>query len=140
MLPPPPDLPKLLGDEADAERGAEAHLAGIAERLLGYFEEVAPLILHVVTHPAFDPRTLARAHDRSCTRGWGRRWRRGSRPWGGAAWPPRTDPRAAAEARWWRRCTAWAMFHVHSGAHAGPADRERVRSMVRVFWRGLQPR
>lgn len=139
MLPPPPDLGVLLGDEADAERGAEAHLAEIAERLLGYFEEVAPLILHVVTHPAFRPRTLARAHDQVLHAELGEALAARIAALGRRGLAAPDDPRAAAEALV-AAVHSMAMFHVHAGAHAGPPDHGRVRRLVHVLWRGLEPR
>ncbi len=54
MEPAPPDLDALLGglDTGDARHA----LAELCRRLLGYFEGIMPSVLHLLTHPDFDPR------------------------------------------------------------------------------------
>jgi AcrR family transcriptional regulator len=60
MHPRGPDVEELLGP-ADPPDDAHAYLRAVAVRLGKYFAEVIPLALRVMTHPSFDPATLARA-------------------------------------------------------------------------------
>src|SRR5438105_1313571 len=60
MHPRGPDLEGLLGP-ADPPEDAHAYLRAVVVRLGKYFAGVIPLALHVMTHPSFDPGTLARA-------------------------------------------------------------------------------
>jgi AcrR family transcriptional regulator len=60
MRPWGPDIEKLLGP-ADPPDDAHAYLRAVVVRLGEYFAEVIPLALRVMTHPSFDPSSLARA-------------------------------------------------------------------------------
>src|SRR5262249_18209259 len=61
MHPRGPDLEELLGPVEPAE-DALAYLHAVVVRLGKHFAEVIPIALHVMTHPSFDPASLARAH------------------------------------------------------------------------------
>jgi AcrR family transcriptional regulator len=63
MHPRGPDLEQLLGPQDPAE-DAHTYLHAVVVRLGKYFGEVLPLVLRVMTHPSFDPATLARAQPR----------------------------------------------------------------------------
>src|SRR5262249_21172961 len=58
-----PDVDELLGP-AEPPDDALAYLRGVASRAGRYFADVIPLALHVMTHPSFDPSTLARMQPR----------------------------------------------------------------------------
>lgn len=139
MLPPPPNLETLLGHEDEAQQGVDLHLSGIAVRMLAYFESVAPAILHVVTHPAFDPSAIAHAHEHilasKLVEGLAGRilalQRRG--------FVASVDAHATAEA-FVAAIHSIAIFHVLSGADPDSADGDRVQRFVQVFWHGLMPR
>jgi AcrR family transcriptional regulator len=60
MHPRGPDLEELLGPQ-DPPDDAHAYLRAVVVRLGKYFGEVIPLALRVMTHPSFDPGSLARA-------------------------------------------------------------------------------
>jgi AcrR family transcriptional regulator len=60
MHPSGPDLEQLLGPE-DPTEDAHTYLRTVIVRMAEYFADVIPLALHVMTHPAFDPASLARA-------------------------------------------------------------------------------
>src|SRR6266481_4399469 len=55
-----PDIEKLLGPR-EPSGDARAYLRAVVVRLGRYFSEVIPLALRVMTHPSFDPGSLARA-------------------------------------------------------------------------------
>src|SRR5262249_21810509 len=61
MHPRGPDLKELLGP-VDPEDDALPYLHAVVVRLGQHFAEVIPIALHVMTHPSFDPASLARAH------------------------------------------------------------------------------
>src|SRR5207253_126499 len=58
-----PDVERLLGPK-DPPDDAHAYLRAVVVRLGKYFADVIPLALRVMTHPSFDPATLARAQPR----------------------------------------------------------------------------
>src|SRR5437867_10543905 len=60
MRPGGPDLAELLGP-ADPPDDARAYLRATVVRIARHFAAVLPLALHVMTHPSFHPRDLARA-------------------------------------------------------------------------------
>jgi AcrR family transcriptional regulator len=60
MHPRGPDLEELLGPLEPGD-DAHAYLRELVIRLAKYFSEVIPLALRVMTHPSFDPGSLARA-------------------------------------------------------------------------------
>jgi AcrR family transcriptional regulator len=55
-----PDIEKLLGPKEPSE-DAHAYLRAVVVRLGKYFAEFIPLALRVMTHPAFDPASLAQS-------------------------------------------------------------------------------
>jgi AcrR family transcriptional regulator len=60
MHPSGPDLQALLGPSKPTD-DAHAYLRSVVVRIGRYFAEVIPLALRVMTHPSFDPGSLARA-------------------------------------------------------------------------------
>jgi AcrR family transcriptional regulator len=54
-----PEIDELLGPEEPPD-DARAYLRTVLRRLGGYFAEVIPLALRVMTHPSFEPSSLAR--------------------------------------------------------------------------------
>jgi AcrR family transcriptional regulator len=59
MAPKKPDIEQLLGPK-DPPDDAHAYLHAVVVRIGGYFVEVLPLILHVMTHPSFELAMLSR--------------------------------------------------------------------------------
>jgi AcrR family transcriptional regulator len=60
MAPKIPDIEALLGPENPPD-DAHEYLHAVVVRIGGYFREVLPLILHLMTHPSFDLAMLPRA-------------------------------------------------------------------------------
>jgi AcrR family transcriptional regulator len=60
MHPRGPDIDELLGPK-DPPDDARAYLRAVVVRLGAYFADIIPLALRVMTHPSFDPGSLARA-------------------------------------------------------------------------------
>jgi AcrR family transcriptional regulator len=60
MAPSEPDVDKLLGPEEPPD-DARGYLRAVVARIGEYFADVLPLIVHMMTHPSFDPAALARA-------------------------------------------------------------------------------
>jgi AcrR family transcriptional regulator len=135
MRPGGPDLEDLLGP-ADPPDDARAYLRTVVVRLGKYFAEVIPLALRVMTHPSFDPASLARAQ-----------------PTGAAVLREGLAERLASLARRKRLATRsevvtarvlvslahdWAIGGVLS---PGRAHRDRdLKDMVDVVWQGLRAR
>jgi AcrR family transcriptional regulator len=61
MAPGAPDLEGVLGPEVPILEPRD-YLVATAARLAEYFGEVLPLALRLITHPAFDQKSLGRAH------------------------------------------------------------------------------
>jgi AcrR family transcriptional regulator len=136
MHPIGPDVEKLLGPE-DPPDDAHAYLRDVVVRLGKHFADVIPLGLRVMTHPSFDPATLARGRVK-----------------GPALLRDGLATRLASLARRKRIATRseavtarllvslahdWALGGVL--AHDNPPHRERaLKEMVDVVWEGLRPR
>jgi AcrR family transcriptional regulator len=136
MRPRGPDLEELLGPK-DPPEDAHAYLRTVVVRIGKYFADVIPLALHVMTHPSFDPATLARAHPR-----------------GPAALQKELAERLAALARRKQLATPsetatarllvslahdWALGHVLPREAAARRVRA-LEEMVDVVWEGLRGR
>jgi AcrR family transcriptional regulator len=134
MHPRGPDLDELFGP-TDPPEDALTYLQAVVVRLGEHFGEVIPLALHVMTHPSFDPASLARAS-----------------PGGPAMLPEALAERLAVLARRGElrllqpAVTArllvslahdWALRRVHG---ASPRGARELKDMVRVVWEGLQTR
>jgi AcrR family transcriptional regulator len=131
-----PDVERLLGPK-DPPDDAHAYLRAVVVRLGKHFADVIPLAVRVMTHPSFDPSTLAR-----------------QQPKGPAALRQGLAERLASLARRKRIATRaeaviarvlvslahdWALGGVMS--HDNPPHRERaLKEMVDVVWEGLQVR
>jgi AcrR family transcriptional regulator len=134
MHPRGPDIDELLGP-VDPPDDARAYLSAVVVRIGHYFAEVIPLALRVMTHPSFDPGSLARAQ-----------------PTGAAVLRDGLAARLASLARRNRILTPlepvtarllvslahdWALGRVLSPGSASNRDRE-LREMVDVVWSGLR--
>jgi AcrR family transcriptional regulator len=136
MHPRGPDVEELLGP-SDPPDDARAYLRTVVARVGRYFAEVIPQFLRVMTHPSFDPGTLARAQ-----------------PNAASALRAALTGRLACLARRKRIVTGseaatarllvslahdWALGHVLSPG--GPPHRDReLKAMVDVIWEGLRAR
>jgi AcrR family transcriptional regulator len=133
MRPRGPDLEQLLGPEDPAE-DARAYLHAVVARLGEHFAEVIPLALRLMTHPSFDPASLARAQPGGpavLPEGLGRRLTSLDRRGELAA------PSVAAAARLLVSLAHdWALRRVHGNAPRGVRE---LKEMVDVVWAGLRP-
>jgi AcrR family transcriptional regulator len=136
MHPRGPDIEEVLGPE-DPHDDAREYLSAVVLRIGHYFAEVIPLALRVMTHPSFDPRSLARAQ-----------------PTGAAVLTDGLAKRLASLARRRRIVTPlapatarllvslahdWALGRVLSPGSASNRDGE-LEKMVDVVWLGLRTR
>lgn len=138
MAPSPPNMAALLGDEGDGFGNVEHHLGDIALRVLAYFDTVMPSILHLVTHPAFDPKVIAWAHDRILAAGLAKALAERLDVLQQKGFLGSVDPRAAAET-FLATLHSFAMIHILAGISPKPMDEVRVRGFVRILWHGLRP-
>jgi AcrR family transcriptional regulator len=136
MHPRGPDIEELLGPE-DPPDDARKYLSAVVVRIGHYFAEVIPLALRVMTHPSFDPGSLARAQ-----------------PTGAAVLRDGLAKRLASLARRKRIATPlepatakllvslahdWALGRVLSPGSASNRD-GALEEMVEVVWAGLRSR
>jgi len=134
MRPSGPDLDLLLGPTEPPE-DALAYLHAVVARLGDHFAEVIPLALRLMSHPSFDPASLARAH-----------------PGGPAAVVDGLAERLGSLARRGDLAPAsvavaarllvslahdWALRRVHGPGGGGGRE---LRDMVRLVWEGLRVR
>src|SRR5262249_25143039 len=132
MRPQGPDVEQLLGPR-DPPGDAHAYLRAVVVRLGEYFADTIPLGLRVMTHPAFDPATLARAMLRAH-----------------AALREGLAERLASLARRWKLATRSAAatarllvslahdWGLGSAMTHGAAPRRELKEMVDVVWEGLR--
>jgi AcrR family transcriptional regulator len=133
MHPRGPDIEQLLGPKEPVD-DAHRYLRSVVVRLGKYFAEVIPLALRVMTHPSFDPGSLARAQ-----------------PNAAAALQEELAERLAALARRHRIVTPseavtarllvslahdWALGSVLSPG--SPHRTRQLEAMVDVVWQGLR--
>jgi AcrR family transcriptional regulator len=136
MHPGGPDLERLLGPK-DPLGDAHTYLRTVVVRIGKYFAGVIPLALRVMTHPSFDPGSLARAQ-----------------PNAAAALREGLTERLASLARGKRIVTPsaavtartlvslahdWALGGVLSPGSPAPGV-PRLKAMVDVVWEGLRAR
>ncbi len=131
-----PDIEELLGPR-EPTGDARAYLRAVVVRLGKYFAEVIPLALRVMTHPSFDPGSLARAQpnaaavlregltDRLSFLARQRRMTKGAE-----AVTARLLVSLAHD---------WALGTVLSPARSAHRETE-LKKMVDVVWEGLRPR
>ncbi len=138
MAPSAPDVEEILGPEAPALSPRE-FFARTAENLAGYFGEVLPLAVRLITHPSFDHKSLGRVH------GGQERLRAGLV----------LRLRSFEAARRLRKGTAepltqllislahdWALSNVlypRSAARRGHEDAPSLTDLVDLVWRGAAP-
>jgi AcrR family transcriptional regulator len=134
MRPSGPDIEHLLGPVA-TPGDARSYLHGAIGRIGQHFAEVIPLVLHVMTHPSFDPASLARAHaggPAALVEGLARRLeslaRRGELVLPSAGVTARLLVSLAHD---------WALRRVHG---ASTDDVRELEGMVDVVWEGLRVR
>jgi AcrR family transcriptional regulator len=136
MHPRGPDIEELLGPR-DSLDDAHAYLRAVVVRIGKYFAEVIPLALRVMTHPSFDPGSLARAQ-----------------PNAAAVLREALTERLAVLARRQRIVTRseaatarllvslahdWALGRVLSPG-SSPRRAPELKEMVDVVWEGLRAR
>ena len=139
MLPPPPDLEAILGDEAEAAADTLGHLTAVAERVLAYFESVTPVMLHLITHPAFDAAAFGRVHDRVPAAHIVGALAGRIRALEGRGLVGAVDAHAAANAIVTSMHTL-AMVRFMAGPQAAPSITGMARDIVGALWSGLAPR
>jgi len=137
MVPPALNVDDLVAGLPN-DRGVVEQLEEIAIGMMRHFREAMPILMQLVTHPAFDLETFARRHPDSA---FGRmhqgltRYLESQRERGKVA---AADVGPAA-------LTLFAALHSLAflervGAHGGKFDEALVRAMVRSLWNGLAPR
>jgi AcrR family transcriptional regulator len=130
-----PDIEELLGPR-EPSGDARAYLQGVAVRLGRYFSQVIPLALRVMTHPSFDPASLARAQPNAAA---GLREALAERI---ASLARRGRIAKGAEAATARLLVSlahnWALEAVLSPAPSAHRESE-LKKMVEVVWEGLRP-
>jgi AcrR family transcriptional regulator len=137
MVPPALNVEDLLAAPAH-DRSVVEQLEGIALGMMRYFREVVPILLQLVTHPAFDVEQFAQRHPDS--------------PFGRLHLgllqyleSQRERGRSVAEPVGPAALTLFAALHSLAflerlGVHGGPFDDAVIRAMVRALWTGLAPR
>jgi AcrR family transcriptional regulator len=136
MVPPASNVEDLLSAPANGLSVVE-QLEGIALGMMGYFRKVMPILMTLVSHPAFDLETFAQRHPDSP---FGRmhlglhRYLESQRERG----------RIAAENVGPAALTLFAALHSLAflerlGLHGGKFDEAIIRAMVRSLWAGLAP-
>jgi AcrR family transcriptional regulator len=134
MHPSGPDIEELLGPKDPAD-DAHAYLRTVVVRIGKYFSEVIPLALRVMTHPSFEPGSLAR-----------------TQPRGSQVLQAGLVERLASLARRKRIVTSsipvtarllvslahdWALGGVFAGGSTPHRERE-LKDMVNVVWEGVR--
>ena len=131
-----PDIEKLLGPR-EPSGDARAYLHGVVVRLGRYFSEVIPLALRVMTHPSFDPGSLARAQPNAAA---GLREALTDRLSFLARQRRMTKGAEAMTARLLVSLAHdWALGTVLSPARSAHREIE-LKKMVDVVWEGIRPR
>jgi AcrR family transcriptional regulator len=136
MHPSGPDVEELLGP-TDPLEDAHSYLHTVVVRLGKHFSAVIPLALRVMTHPSFDPGSLARAQPNAAAV-----LREGlTKRLASLARRKRiVTPSAAVTARLLVSLAHdWALGRVLSPESSAHADRD-LKAMVDVVWAGLQAR
>ena len=133
MYPSGPDLDEILGPK-DPPQDAQSYLRTVAVRIGKYFGEVIPLALRVMTHPSFEPGSLARAQPRgaaSLQAGLAERL-------GFLAARKKIQATSVATAARLVVSLAhdWALSGVFAGGNAPHRERE-LKDMVDVLWKGI---
>jgi AcrR family transcriptional regulator len=135
MIPPAVDLNRLLNHPRSKGR---ALLEKITFSMIDYFRDTLPVLLPLMSHPAFRFEEFAKRHPdspmlllrRQFVEFFVREQRAGRL---GAV-----DPGAAALLIW---STAHSIpFFERLGAHGGRFDPKLVRAMIRALWDGMAPR
>jgi len=134
MIPPPADLNRLL--HHPRSKGREL-LEKITFSMIEYFRDTLPVLLPLMSHPAFRFEEFARRHPDSPMLLLRRQlveFLVGEQQAGrlGAV-----DPGAAALLIW--SAAHSIPFFERLGAHGGQFDPKLVRAMVRALWDGLDP-
>jgi AcrR family transcriptional regulator len=137
MVPPASNVETLLAARANDISVVE-QLEGIALGMMGYFREVTPILVRLVTHPEFDLEKFAQGHPDS--------------PFGRMHLgliqyleSQRKRGSIVAENMGPAALTLFAALHSLAflerlGVHGGKFDEATIRAMVRSLWTGLAPR
>jgi AcrR family transcriptional regulator len=137
MVPPPFNVEDLLATAANDVSVVE-QLEVIALGMMRYFREVAPILLHLVTHPEFHPEMFAQRHPDSPFG----RMHRGLIQY---LKSQRERGRIVAENVGPAALTLFAALHSLAflerlGVHGGEFNDAVIRALVRSLWTGLAPR
>jgi AcrR family transcriptional regulator len=140
MLPPPPDIDKVLGEEPKTIQNMEDYLNEMATRLLEYFRSSAPAILRMTTHHAFDPQDYAKSNgslpDQGLIDGLVTRIKSlQARGFIDITLEPRAAARGLATGLF-----GMAVLDALANKKPGPPNDELVSRFVRMLWVGLVPK
>ncbi|MFN7943031.1 MAG: helix-turn-helix domain-containing protein [Thermoanaerobaculia bacterium] len=137
MVPTAPDRRQLFGP-AEPPADARAYLRSVVERMAGYFAEIVPLGVQVMTHPSFDPDSIAQAQPASASARLAEELATRLRHF-----ERRGSIAAATSLAAARLLTSlahdWALGQSLAGKGVR-ADRRQLLAMVDVVWGGLAPR
>jgi AcrR family transcriptional regulator len=137
MVPPALSVEHLLSGQADGV-AIEKQLEGIALGMMAYFREVAPIVMLLMTHPEFDPKTFAQQHPESP---FGRMHKGLVRLLKAHAKRGDITARSVGPAALTLIAALHSLaFFERLGAHGGTFDEAVIRGMVRSLWGGLAPR
>jgi AcrR family transcriptional regulator len=133
MAPQAPDVEALLGP-VDPPGDARGYLRATIVRVGEYFADILPLVVHMMTHPSFDPAALAQAMPSSPSI----RLREGL-AMRLAALARRKRIKASSGAAAARLLISlahdWALGRMHGFPSRGVGD---LKEMVDVVWAGLR--
>lgn len=137
MVPTAPDLRQLLGPP-DAPDDAQAYARLVVERMAGYFVDIVPLGIHVLTHPSFKataedkkpPISPSRRLEEELAMRLRRLQQRGRIATTSVPVAARLLTSLAHD---------WALRQVLAGKTVR-ADRRQLAAMVDVIWSGLAPK
>lgn len=135
MVPTAPDLQQLFGPPHLPD-DAHAYVRSVVERMAGYFAEIVPMGIQIMTHPSLDrttaaqPSASARLAEELAIRL--RRFEQRKKI------APTTSVRDAASVLT-SLAHDWALHQALSRKDVRD-DRHQLAAMVDVVWRGLAPR
>ncbi len=135
MRPSGPDVEALLGPR-DPAGNAHRYVRATVVRIAGYFGEVIPLAVRLMTHPSFDPSALARAQPSGAAvlqEGLAQRLASLARGGQLAAHAPEVMARLLVSL-----AHDWALGGVLAPGH--PRRQRQLTALVDVVWEGLRAR
>jgi AcrR family transcriptional regulator len=133
-LAPPPADPTAMLSAGIASRGARESLEDAALRMLGYFREIMPLLLPLVSHPSFDPERFFRREAPTSLQG----WIEALVQFMDAGRQDRDAPSSSRDAASLLTAALFGMALIDTiGVHGAPLGDDAVLRMVTSLWHGI---